>query len=133
VGQGALTLIVEPIFEATLYDGSYGSRPKRNAHAAVARVTTAILEGQTQGIDLDLAAYFDTVRHDLLVQKVAHRVQDAELRHVLTLMLTAAGQRGVPQGGWRRALCIPRQPSTLPPGDRAPGIVVLPGSVPDAH
>ena len=97
--QGALKLILEPIFEADFHDGSYGYRPKRNAHDAVARVTTAILEGKTQVIDLDLAAYFDTVRHDLLVQKVAHRVQDAEILHLLKLMLKASGKRGVPQGG----------------------------------
>jgi RNA-directed DNA polymerase len=99
VVQEALKLILEPIFEADFHDGSYGYRPKRNAHDAVARVTTAILAGKTQVIDLDLAAYFDTVRHDLLVQKVAHRVQDAEILHLLTLMLKASGKRGVPQGG----------------------------------
>ena len=49
--QGALKLILEPIFEADFHDGSYGYRPKRNAHDAVARVTTAILEGKTQVID----------------------------------------------------------------------------------
>ena len=97
--QGALTLIVGPIFEADFHDGSYGDRPKRNAHDAVARVTTAILEGKTQVIDLDLAAYFDTVRHDRLVQKVAHRVQDAEILPWLTLRRKASGTRGVPQGG----------------------------------
>jgi RNA-directed DNA polymerase len=97
VVQGALKLILEPIFEADFHDGSYGYRPKRNAHDAVARVTTAILEGKTQVIDLDLAAYFDTVRHDLLVQKVAHRVQDAEILH---LLVDVAGIRTrVPQGG----------------------------------
>jgi RNA-directed DNA polymerase len=99
VVQGALKLILEPIFEADFHDGSYGYRPKRHAHDAVARVTTAILEGKTQVIDLDLAAYFDTVRHDLLVQKVARRVQDAEILHLLKLMLKASGKRGVPQGG----------------------------------
>ena len=99
VVQGALKLILEPIFEADFHDGSYGYRPKRNTHDAVARVTTAILEGKTQVVDLDLAAYFDTVRHDLLVQKVAHRVQDAEILHLLKLMLKASGKRGVPQGG----------------------------------
>ena len=65
----------------------------------MARVTTAILEGKTQVIDLDLAAYFDTIRHDLLVQKVARRVQDTEILHLLKLMLKASGKRGVPQGG----------------------------------
>ena len=99
VVQGALKLILEPIFEADFHDGSYGYRPKRKAHDAVARVTKAILEGKTQVIDLDLAAYFDTVRHDLLLGKVARRVQDAEILHLLKLMLTAFGKRGVPQGG----------------------------------
>jgi RNA-directed DNA polymerase len=99
VVQGALKLILEPIFEAGFHDGSYGYRPKRTAHAALARVTKAILGGKTQVIDLDLAAYFDTVRHDLLVGKVARRIQDGEILHLLTLMLKASGKRGVPQGG----------------------------------
>jgi RNA-directed DNA polymerase len=99
VVQGALKLILEPIFAADFHDGSYGYRPKRKAHDAVARVTKAILEGKTQVIDLDLAAYFDTVRHDLLLGKVARRVQDDEILHLLKLMLTASGKRGVPQGG----------------------------------
>jgi RNA-directed DNA polymerase len=59
VVQGALKLILEPIFEADFHAGSYGYRPKRKAHDAVARVTMAILEGKTQVIDLDLAAYLD--------------------------------------------------------------------------
>jgi len=99
VVQGALKLILEPIFEADFHDGSSGYRPKRKAHDAVARVTMAIIEGKTQVIDLDLAAYFDTVRHDLLLGKVARRVQDAEILHLLKLMLKASGKRGVPQGG----------------------------------
>jgi RNA-directed DNA polymerase len=99
VVQGALKLIMEPIFEADFHDGSYGYRPKRKAHDAVERVRTAIREGKAQVIDLDLAAYFDTVRHDLLLGKVARRVQDAEILHLLKRMLKAAGRRGVPQGG----------------------------------
>jgi RNA-directed DNA polymerase len=99
VVQGALKLILEPIFEADFHDGSYGYRPKRKAHDAVARVTMAIIEGKTQVIDLDVAAYFDSVRHDLLLEKVARRVQDAEILHLLRLMLKASGKRGVSQGG----------------------------------
>src|SRR5712691_5157085 len=99
VVQGALKLILEPIFEADFHDGSYGYRPTRKAHDAVARVTMAILEGKTQAIDLDLAAYFDSVRHDLLLGKVVRRIQDNEILHLLKLMLTASGKRGVPQGG----------------------------------
>ena len=47
VVQGALKLILEPIFEADFHDGSYGYRPRRKAHEAVARVTKAIVEGKT--------------------------------------------------------------------------------------
>ena len=99
VVQGALKLIMEPIFEADFCDGSYGYRPQRTAHEAVARVAQAVVSGKTRVIDLDLAAYFDTVRHDLLLGKVARRVQDAEILHLLRLMLKASGARGVPQGG----------------------------------
>src|SRR5712692_694497 len=99
VVQGALKLMVEPIFEADFCNGSYGYRQRRTAHAAVARVERDIVEGKTRVIDLDLAAYFDTVRHDLLLGKVAGRVQDGEILHLLKLMLKASGKRGVPQGG----------------------------------
>jgi RNA-directed DNA polymerase len=99
VVQGALKLILEPIFEADFHDGSYGYRPKRKAHEAVARVTKAIVANKTLVIDVDVAAYFDNVRHDLLLGKVARRVQDAEILHLLNLVLKASGKRGVPQGG----------------------------------
>jgi len=99
VVQGALKLILEPIFEPDFQDGSYGYRPRRTAHQAVARVSQAVVECKTQVIDLDLKAYFDTVRHDLLLQKVAQRVQDPKVLHLLKLILQASGKRGVPQGG----------------------------------
>ncbi len=97
--QGALKCILEPIFEADFHDGSYGYRPGRSAQGAVAQVAEAITKNKTWVIDLDLAAYFDSVRHDLLLEKVARRVQDAEILHLLKLMLKASGKRGVPQGG----------------------------------
>jgi RNA-directed DNA polymerase len=46
-----------------------------------------------------VAASFDTVRHDLLLGKVARRIKDGEILHLLKLMLKASGKRGVPQGG----------------------------------
>ena len=99
VVQGALKLILEPIFEADFQPGSYGYRPKRTAHEAVARVAQAIVEEKTSIIDLDLKAYFDNVRHYLVLEKVAKRVQDDAVMHLLRMILKATGKKGVPQGG----------------------------------
>src|SRR6266481_2471003 len=99
VVQGVLKLILEPIFEADFQSGSYGYRPKRTAHQAVNRVAQAIVEEKTRIIDIDLRAYFDNVQHYLLLEKVARRVQDDEVMHLLKMMLKATGEKGVPQGG----------------------------------
>jgi len=60
VVQGALKLILEPIFEADFQSGSYGYRPNRTAHQAIDRVAKAIVQEKTRIIDLDLKAYLDT-------------------------------------------------------------------------
>jgi RNA-directed DNA polymerase len=99
VVQGALKLILEPIFEADFQPGSYGYRPKRTAREAVLLVDQAIVQGKTRVIDLDLRAYLDSVRHDLLLQKVARRVNDADVMRLLKLILKSTGKKGVPQGG----------------------------------
>jgi RNA-directed DNA polymerase len=99
VVQGALKLILEPIFEADFQSGSYGYRPKRTAHAAIDRVAKAIVEEKTRIIDLDLRAYFDNVQHYLLLEKMAKRVRDGEVLHLLKMILKATGKKGVPQGG----------------------------------
>jgi RNA-directed DNA polymerase len=99
VVQGALKLILEPIFEADFQPGSFGYRPKRSAHDAIQRISEAILTNKTKVIDLDLRAYFDTVRHHLLLGKVAERVNDDAVMALLRALLKASGKRGVPQGG----------------------------------
>src|SRR5205823_13098449 len=99
VVQGALKLILEPIFEADFQAGSYGYRPKRTAHEAINRVAQAIVEEKTKIIDLDLRAYFDNVQHSLLLEKVAKRVQDDAVMRLLKMILKATGKKGVPQGG----------------------------------
>jgi RNA-directed DNA polymerase len=99
VVQGALKLILEPIFEADFQDGSYGYRPKRTAHQAVYRVANAVVHNKTRVIDVDLKAYFDTVRHDILLGKVARRVSDKGVLLLIRLILKSSGKRGVPQGG----------------------------------
>lgn len=99
VVQGALKLILEPIFEVDFQPGSFGYRPKKSPRQAVQRVSEAILSGKTYVIDLDLRSYFDNVRHHILFEKVARRVNDDEVMHLLKMMVKASGKRGVPQGG----------------------------------
>jgi RNA-directed DNA polymerase len=93
VVQGALKLILEPIFEADFQPGSFGYRPKKTAHEAVDRVAKAIVQDKTRVIDIDLRSYFDNVRHDRLLAKVAKRVEDDDVMHLLKIMLKANGRR----------------------------------------
>ena len=97
--QGAIKLILEPIFEADFQDGSYGYRPKRSAEAAVNRTARAILNGKTRVIDCDIKSYFDAVPHNKLLSRIASRVQDKDIMHLLKLILKSSGKRGLPQGG----------------------------------
>ena len=99
VVQGALKLLLEPIFEADFKDCSYGYRPKRHAHQAIDRVTKGILYGLTRVVDVDLSGYFDNIRHHILLEKIARRVQDDDIMHLVKLILKANGKKGVPQGG----------------------------------
>lgn len=99
VVQGALKLILEPIFEADFQPGSYGYRPKKSPQEALQRVSEAILQGKTHVVDFDLRAYFDNVRHHIVSEKVARRVDDDDVMHLLRMILKATGKRGVPQGG----------------------------------
>jgi len=99
VVQGALKLILEPIFDADFQPGSFGYRPKKSAQDAIRRVSEAILTCKTYVIDLDLRSYFDTVRHHIVLEKVAERINDDKVMQLLKLILKASGKRGVPQGG----------------------------------
>ena len=99
VVQGAVKMIIEPIFEADFQEGSYGYRPKRTAHQAVDRGADAIFKGKTRVIDLDLRAYFDTVKHHILLNQISQRIADDKIMRLLNQMLKAGGKEGVPQGG----------------------------------
>lgn len=99
VVQGALKIVLEPIFEADFQEGSWGYRPNRDPHKAIESVKQAILLGKTYIIDVDIKAYFDRVRHDLLFKKAAQRVKDDKIMHLLKIICKASGKRGIPQGG----------------------------------
>jgi len=99
VVQGALKWILEAIFEADFCPNSYGFRPKRSPHRAIAEVRRSILRRMNRVIDVDLAQYFDTIRHDILLAKIAQRVQDPQVMRLVKLILETGGKIGVPQGG----------------------------------
>src|SRR4030067_3733990 len=104
VVQGALKFILEAIFEADFCPNSYGFRPKRSPHRALAEVRSSILRRMNMVIDVDLSKYFDTIRHDILLGKIAKRVQDPQVMHLVKLILKTGGRIGVPQGGTFRSL-----------------------------
>jgi group II intron reverse transcriptase/maturase len=99
VVQGALKLILEAIFEADFCPNSYGFRPKRSPHRALAEVRRSVLRRMSIVIDVDLSRYFDTIRHSILLDKIAKRVQDPAVMHLIKQILKAGGPVGVPQGG----------------------------------
>ena len=62
-------------------------------------MTKGILYGLTRVVDVDLSGYFDNIRHHKLLEKVARRVQDDDIMHLIKLILKANGWKGGPQGG----------------------------------
>ena len=99
VVQGALKLILEAIFEADFCPNSYGYRPKRSPHRALAEVRRSVLRRMSIVIEVDLSRYFDMIRHSTLLDKIARRVQDPQVLHLIKQILKAGGKVGVPQGG----------------------------------
>lgn len=99
VVQGAVKLILEAIFEADFHTSSFAYRPKRTAHQALDRVVHGLVQGLTRVLDVDLKSYFDNIRHHLLLQKLAQRIQDPEILHLVKQIVKANGSKGVPQGG----------------------------------
>ncbi len=99
VVQGALKLILEAVFEADFCPNSYGFRPKRSPHRALAEVRRSVMRRMSTVIDLDLSRYFDTIRHSMLLDKIAKRIQDPQVMHLVKQIIKVNGKVGVPQGG----------------------------------
>jgi RNA-directed DNA polymerase len=98
VVQGALRLILEPIFEADFSGSSYGARPGRSAHEAIEKVRMGLRQRRHRVVDVDLSRYFDTIRHDRILAKVARRVVDGRVLAMVKQFLKSVGDRGLPQG-----------------------------------
>jgi group II intron reverse transcriptase/maturase len=99
VVQGALKLILEAVFEADFCPNSYGFRPKRSPHRALAEVRRSVMRRMSTVIDVDLSRYFDTIRHSVLLDKIAKRIQDPRVMHLVKQIIKVGGKVGVPQGG----------------------------------
>lgn len=89
VVQMATLLILEPIFEADFLDCSYGFRPERNAHQALAEVKKNLRKGYCCVYDLDLERYFDTIPHDKLIKCVEKRISDRSIVKLIRQWLRA--------------------------------------------
>ncbi len=111
VVQQATLLILEPIFEADFVDSSYGFRPGRSAHDALAEIQGHLKQGYQAVYDADLKSYFDTIDHRKLLACVRYRVTDRSVIGLIRMWLEAKivepgekgpGQKnrqGTPQGG----------------------------------
>src|SRR5215467_2912292 len=106
--QQAVMQVLQKQWDRTFSDYSYGFRPWRSAHQAVAKAQQYIAEGYGWVVDLDLEKFFDRVNHDKLMGQVAKRVEDKRLRKLIRAFLNAGvmenglvslSGEGTPQGG----------------------------------
>jgi RNA-directed DNA polymerase len=109
VVQAALKLVLEPIFEADFDSVSYGFRPDRRAHDAIAEIHFWGTQGYRQVLDADIEACFDSIDHTALMGRVRARVKDKRVLALVKAFLKAgilretgameASETGTPQGG----------------------------------
>ena len=111
--QQAVLLILEPIFEADFEDCSYGFRPGRKAHDALAEIRQTLKAGFSEVLDADLSSYFDTIDHGKLIKCLERRISDRSVLKLIRMWLksdiveddgkggrkTRRSRKGTPQGG----------------------------------
>ncbi len=106
--QQALLQVLQPIFDPTFSDHSYGFRPGRRAHDAVRRAQRYVQEGRRWVVDVDLERFFDRVNWDILMGRLAKRIEDKRVLRIIRRYLEAGvmvngvvieRHEGTPQGG----------------------------------
>jgi RNA-directed DNA polymerase len=106
--QQAVMQVLQRRWDRTFSDHSYGFRPGRSAHQAVAQAQQYIAQGHGWCVDLDLEKFFDRVNHDKLVGRIANRIEDKRLLKLIRAFLNAGvmenglvspSVEGTPQGG----------------------------------
>lgn len=106
--QQAILQVLQPLWDPTFSEFSFGFRPGRSAHAAVAQAQEYVVEGCRWVVDIDLEKFFDRVNHDMLMGQVAKRVEDKRLLRLIRSFLNAGVManglvsptgEGTPQGG----------------------------------
>ena len=106
--QQAISQVLEPIFEPLFSESSYGFRPGRNAHQAIKKAEEYYKQGYVKVVDIDLASYFDTVNHDILIDRIREEVKDEQViklirkflkSGVMVNGLVSPTREGTPQGG----------------------------------
>ena len=106
--QQAINQVLQPIFDPTFSDNSFGFRPKRSAHQAIRQAKSYYEQGYKYVVDIDMKAYFDTVNHDKLMYYVERKVQDKRVLKLIRRYLESGimidglfetSEEGTPQGG----------------------------------
>ncbi len=106
--QQAILQVLEVLFDPTFSDSSYGFRPRRSAHQALLQAGEYVKEGRVIVVDMDLEKFFDRVNHDILMARLARRIDDKRLLKIIRRFLEAGlmqdgvctqRHEGTPQGG----------------------------------
>jgi len=106
--QQALLQVLQPLIDPTFSESSYGFRPGRRAHGAVLQAQRYVREGSQVVVDVDLEKFFDRVNHDVLMDRLAKRIDDKAVLRLIRRYLEAGimdngvvmeRYEGTPQGG----------------------------------